>query len=238
MIFVYHQREFLLLVFQSFLCGVCLGAIYDVFRISRLISGISEPQGIGCRLLCEKEYPLIGKPGQRKLIGKRAADVILFFEDILFMLIAAVLLTVLLFFRNDGKFRLIVILLAAFGFLCYYVSFGRLVIRFSSLIVFALRIVTAYAVFALLFPIRMIVRVLKSALSAVLRCLYVTYARARIRSLSKKKTEETLAASLRGFILTADEGEKRNKREKAKTKNDHRKNGGIKNVGDKAEKKI
>ena len=229
MIFVYHQREFLLLVLQSFLCGVLLGGIYDMFRISRLLAGITPLSGKSGDALYEKEYPVIGRLSQRAVKAKKLYAVILFFEDILFMLIAAGILLVLLFFRNDGKFRLIVPVLSLFGFFCYYISIGRLVIYFSSYIVLFLRLITAYSIHFLLLPFKLAQKLLK-------KCAYILINRIRniyigkniIKKSQKYKTQLQNEARAGFFVLQNDAVSEVNKKDISK------KIGGRKNAKGKA----
>lgn len=81
MIFVYHQKEFLLLTVQSFLCGTILGAVYDVFRIARLILGMSPGAGVSFETLYKREYPLIGRISRGNEKRKKYESVILFFQE-------------------------------------------------------------------------------------------------------------------------------------------------------------
>lgn len=231
MIFVYHQKEFLLLTVQSFLCGTILGAVYDVFRIARLILGMSPGAGVSFETLYKREYPLIGRISRGNEKRKKYESVILFFQDILFMLIATALLLILFFFRNDGKFRLIVILVSVLGFVCYYISIGRLVIRFSELIVFALRLSVSYLLFALLFPIRCALKCAKNIARALYLFALRIYAKRRLACDSQKYRHEILQKAGHGFIPENDKNEKDAK----KLMIEKRRN---KYVKDKAEKKV
>lgn len=233
MMLVYQQKEFLLLVLQSFLCGVALGGVYDIFRISRLIMGLNPFSDAGVSALSERNYPLIGRirTAPRRILG--AGNILLFFEDILFMLIATAAILILLFFRNDGKFRLIVILLALLGFLCYYISIGRIVIRFSAFIVFLLKLIWAYAVFILLFPIKCALRLISRLWRAVLARIRLRYASARILRDGRAYLCELVTWAGAGFP-----DEFQNKQKRRSNAVYHKKSGGIKNAKNKAEKKV
>lgn len=156
---VYQQREFLLFVLHSFLCGTALGALYDCLRISRLMLGIAiYPSKLG-KTLGEKSFPLIGKVNAGKRsgkLGKLAKNTLLFLGDILFMVVAAVAVICVAFFRNDGKIRMIAIVFTVLGFACYRISLGRPVIACSSLIVFIIRLVRAYLWFFLTLPLKLV----------------------------------------------------------------------------------
>lgn len=163
MTFVYQQREFLLLVLQAFLCGVSLGVLYDASRLFRMAFGVSHFASKESKLV-KKDLPLIGRlKGTKRKEGKIAA-IILFVCDLIFMLIAACALLCVLFFRNDGRFRWVVLLFAGGGFVCYYVSIGYLVMRFCTVIICLLRILSAYIIFFVTYPIKYIAKSIRRAL--------------------------------------------------------------------------
>ncbi len=159
MTLVYQQREFLLLVLQAFLCGVSLGLLYDASRLLRMALGVSHFESKEPKLVM-KDFPLIGRlRGTKRKEGKIAATV-LFVCDLIFMLIAACALLCVLFFRNDGRFRWVVLLFAGGGFVCYYVSIGYLVMRFCAVIICMLRILSAYIIFFVTYPIKYIAKII------------------------------------------------------------------------------
>lgn len=231
MIFVYHQKEFLLLTVQAVLCGVLLGAIYDLFRILGCVLRLSPLKSKRAAVLSEREYPLIGKLCGDTKKEKRTENVILFFRDVLFMLIAAVLILVLLFFRNDGKFRLIVVLLAAVGGTCYYISIGRIISGALELIVVAIRIITAYLLYALKMPVRFAIAGVKKLLCASYRLVATVYLRRRFAADTKKYEHETLLCAQRGFLR---QGINDCRKADKKTRKRMRNNGGKENARKKA----
>lgn len=186
MILVYQQREFLLLILQTFLCGVALGVLYDGFRLIRMATGIScfasnEPK------FASAEFALIGRLKSTKRKEGRIAAIALFFCDLLFMLIAAFAILCVLFFRNDGRFRWVVLLFAGGGFFCYYVSIGYLVMRFGALIICAFRIVAAYTVFFITYPIKYLAKQINRAIR---RFTDTTICRARAIYIKKQAQKE------------------------------------------------
>lgn len=139
---------------RSFLFGCLLGAIYDVFRILRLLRGARDVP------LPQKPLPLIGKLTFRARKKKHplAGTVLLCAEDILFCLVGAALYAVFLYAENDGIFRPSSLLALVFGALSYRVSIGRGVMRASAVIVTALRVTGAHLFWFLSRPFVLLVR--------------------------------------------------------------------------------
>lgn len=197
---VYQQKEFLLFVLQSFLCGVFLGAVYDCFRISRILVGITVRCHGSAERLYGISYPMIGKLCARPTVSKRTADVLIFVSDVLFSLIVSASVLVVTFFRNDGKIRAECLAITAAGFAVYYFSIGMLTALFSSYIAFVIRIVLAYVRFAVMLPLRLLYGILKKAFL----CLYANIS-GRIRAYviskeSKKYTSYVVLMSRSAFL--------------------------------------
>ena len=181
MTFVYQQRASLLFVLQAFLCGVSLGGLYDASRLFRMAIGVSrfsskEPS------FAHRMFPLIGKLKRTKRKEGRIAATVLFVCDLAFMLIAACALLCVLFFRNDGRFRWVVLLFTGGGFLSYYVSIGYLVIRFGAVIICLLRIFSAYTVFFITYPIKYAWKLIHRAF-----CCLASETICRVRAIRIKK---------------------------------------------------
>lgn len=185
---VYQQREFLIFVLHSFLCGAFLGAVYDFFRISRILLGITISYPKSADRLYRISYPVIGKISVRSVASGRAAGVLLFFSDILFSLIAASSVLVVTFFRNDGKIRAECLFITAVGFLLYYVSIGRLTMLFSSYIAFLIRLLSAYVKFVIMLPLRIIYGIVKKMILCL--CGFIS-GRIRVYIISKESKKYT-----------------------------------------------
>lgn len=139
------------LLLASFLLGVGMGTLYDCIRIQRVLFGI-------CRYTKAANAPAFC-PTFLKVRKKRAGkgkEIIkasfLVLQDIVFCLAAGILVSILLFYRNDGVFRGFVLIGAALGFVTYYFTVGRLVISASEYIVFAIRTAFLYAVYYVSLP--------------------------------------------------------------------------------------
>jgi hypothetical protein len=143
-----------LYLYAAFL-GLILGAVYDCLRITRVFFG-NHYSRRAARRLQEIRLPLLPKA---KAHGEsRALGVIVFFEDLLFCLLAGVSLILLLYGFNNGKFRFFVVICACIGFLIYRGTLGRIVMLFSEVIAFFLETAFRYLVFFMLFPFRFLKR--------------------------------------------------------------------------------
>ncbi len=179
----------------SLLCGLALGALYDVFRIFRIMTGTEHQIGGYPRAdkksgntarHCEKirKYPdtlpvpvfmrrvygntvrVTGifnreKNGKKHCLRSVILQILLFFEDILFFLIAGCVIALLLYYTNDGQFRGMAVFGVVCGFVLYYFTVGRLVISVSRILVFVIKAVLAYMVLFAAFPSALLFKALK-----------------------------------------------------------------------------
>lgn len=197
---VYQQKEFLLFVLHSFLCGVLLGAVYDCFRLSRILLGITVRRHARAERLYKKSYPFIGEPSSRPAVSEGAASVLIFISDVLFSLIAIVSVLVVAFFRNDGRIRAECLLATAVGAAAYLISIGRLTMHLSPYVAFLLRLTLAYLRLAVMLPIRLVCRLIKNALMRVRAYAAVRIKAHVITKESKKYTSYVRRLSENAFL--------------------------------------
>ena len=137
------------LYLYAFLLGVLLGAVYDVLRITRVFFGVHYSYRMAERLR-NLRLPLL--PPRTKRRESRALGIVVFVEDLLFCLLAGVLLVLLFYEKNHGIFRFPVFLCSGGGFLLYRVTVGRLIMLFSQVIAFAIESAVRYLLFFLSYP--------------------------------------------------------------------------------------
>lgn len=193
------------LVLSFFLLGVFLGAVYDVFRVLRI--GRSERIAVTGRF-----YELI-RP-KKRLFGRgiltlgekareKAGNVLLFFEDILFFLIASVAMILCFFHTNDGEIRIICLLSAVLGFFVYHISVGRLVVFFARQIVYILKCAVYWMLYGLIVPMRLLFGVMKLAAGklydATVGRAICAICRRRRAAYSEKRKKELLQLAAMGF---------------------------------------
>lgn len=169
----------------SFLLGAGLGALYDVFRIFRVFSAtgsITECEGNGYDgVMLSLPPPISGvfgkkiKPlfvpasGSRSRASRVICGILLFFEDILFFTVCGCAISILIYYTNDGRFRLMAVVGVFIGFLIYYLTVGRVVLSAARLICFAVRAVLTYVILAFLTPFAYLLKALQSVASRTAR---------------------------------------------------------------------
>ena len=137
------------LYLYAFFLGVLLGAVYDVLRITRVFLGVHYSYRMADRLR-NLRLPLLPSCAKRR--ESRALGIVVFVEDLLFCLLAGVLLVLLFYEKNHGIFRFPVFLCAGGGFLLYRVTVGRGVMLFSQVIAFGIECAVRYLLFFLAYP--------------------------------------------------------------------------------------
>lgn len=183
---------------RAMIVGACLGVVYDLIRIGRLICGISYGQP-GAARLRDVKLPLISKfkekdrkPKWRKF-SKIALDILVFSGDLLFCIFAAFVLVVFIYHANDGMARWMIFFGVAAGFTAYYFSIGRAVMFFSQYIVFAIKSVFFYVVFFVTYPLKLL-------FSFVFRAIARLWRRIKAGTYTKSEIKKTINASKTGFI--------------------------------------
>ncbi len=154
------QTGLCILFVYALAVGAFLGAVYDVFRILRVA------------------FPYVNGNGVKKVYAALMLGII-FLEDMLYALIAAVTVNLFLFNVNDGQVRWFALLGAAMGFALWYVTVGRLIMRCARTIVAAVRRMLYFLYRILLLPVVRLLRFLSERLAWVLRKGYVRLSCAR-----------------------------------------------------------
>lgn len=173
--------ELFRLLMASLFVGAGLGLFYDALRISRVMLGLSryteaaeaplfQPHFLRPRPQCESNRFLC--------IVKKA---VLATQDFLFCLVTGIAVALLLFSHNNGEFRGFVPIGLFLGFLGYYFTVGRLVIRASEYVVFALKTLFLYAIYYITWPIIAVGR------------KTVTFVNGQIGKFRKKRLEKRIA---------------------------------------------
>jgi hypothetical protein len=166
----------------ALLLGGVLGAFYDVLRITRVFFGVHYSRRAAKRLQ-EIRLPFLSPhKGHRE---SPALGIIVFVEDLLFCILAGILLILLFYEANNGKIRFPVFLCAGAGFLLYRGTVGRLVMLFSEVIAFVIEAVVRYLLFFLLYPVRAVAGWSKRKVSSAV----ARSARAHQKSLRRRFTE-------------------------------------------------
>ena len=137
----------------SFWLGGFLGVLHDLFQAAATFSRTNEPPlWLGRRV--KLHLPLLRESKCRRRAHSKCLRQILL--DLLLCLIGALLLLMLFYQMNNGKFRLAVLLCTVAGFACYRVTLSRVACFVLTWSLFILQAIVRYAVFFLLFPVRML----------------------------------------------------------------------------------
>ena len=136
------------LYLYALLLGIGLGILYDLLRITRVFLGAHYSRR-AARRLQELHLPLLRPRLKRR--ESRALGIVVFLEDLLFCLFAAVAMILLFYEANRGKIRFPALICVGAGFLLYRSTLGRLVMLSSEVIVFALDTAFRYVCFSCFF---------------------------------------------------------------------------------------
>ena len=188
------------LLLASLVFGAIMGVLYDCIRIQRVLLGISRyTEAASAPIFCPKVWknPKRRTPSRVCVIAKCGC---LVFQDVAFCLTGSVLLSVLLFYQNNGEFRGFVLIGAAFGFLAYYFTVGKLVIRVSEYVVFAIKTALLYVVYYTMLPFIAAGRFLVTRVGHIAEELRRKKREKRILRHHAKVCEELLALSRNGFL--------------------------------------
>lgn len=140
------QRELGLLLLSAFLTGIALGIFYDLIRLIKMFFWVSYSAP---RRLPSSVY--------KKIIS----FTVTFLTDIIFWITAGVL-SILLLYCIDGVFRGMIYLGIAMGFLLYYVTVGRLILRLNEKLTAFMKKSFKKAVHIIFIPIHALCKVLIS----------------------------------------------------------------------------
>lgn len=153
------------LIIKAALLGVVLGVIYDVFRFLRISASSNVPSGAFFEKIRPKK-PILTQRKQKKTIkiGKKA---IVFIEDILFFIISAVAEILFFLGLNDGEIRIYCLIFTLIGFILYLLSIGRIVIYFSSVIIFFVKCLLYWLFYIIIIPVKHFLKFVKKCSSVI-----------------------------------------------------------------------
>ena len=194
------QSAIALLYLYALLSGFFLGAVYDCLRLTRVMLGSHYSRRVARRLRAIK-LPLLSQKSERS--ESRALGIVIFFEALIFCLFAGVLVILLFYQANNGKFRFPVVLCLCAGFLVYRGTLGRAVMLFSEVIAYAVESAVRYTVFFLFFPFRWAKRRIAQLAQRIYASLYGRSQRkARVRYTAQMHAQ--IAKNACGILMQKD----------------------------------
>ncbi len=204
MAFYISQFEQISGLLYALVVGILFGALYDLFRISRVMltgKGIGKAKTSFKRIedIIKGFVPPHSERTLRVLavlgkIKERTVDVVIFFEDILFFVVASIFFTVFLFYANFGQLRLYIYIGAVSGFFLYYCTVARVSGVISGFAVSLVRLILFFTYYKILKPIFSIIA--KAISVPVYECIV-----RRVIAESDREAAKLLDMSDKGFGL-------------------------------------
>lgn len=194
------MTELARMIALAFVFGAVMGAVYDVFRITRVLIGVSYG-GRSADHLYQIEYPLIGKLKKKDNGIKRGfTDIIIGIGDIIFCLLAGSAFSVFIYYTNDGIFRFHAFFASFLGFVVYYKTLGALIISFAEIIAIFLKIIIKILLYAIAFPFRIMYNIFIKLLRKVFGAPFAL-ARLKISAFfTDRKMKELMKNAESGFL--------------------------------------
>ena len=135
------QSVIITLILRALLCGAVLGVFYDVIRALKMLFGVGY---------------FLNSTIPSRLAKGILAHAITFVTDLVFWLTAGLLSIALIYEIGGGVFRGITYIGLTAGFLIYYFTLGRLVLKLSAILVKAIKKAVSKVVRLVLIPIKRI----------------------------------------------------------------------------------
>lgn len=187
------QRLLCLLFLASFGAGGCLGGVFDLLRMSRLLLMFPRIKGA-------ESQPT---PSRRAKWNRRCQLLLLFVEDMLFALLCGMVMILLLYFLNDGKIRWLAPVGMACGFFAYMVTIGKLIQKCLAWLTRVIRRllggISRFLWRALSFPIKAVCRLIKRVVLTPVKYAWIRYCalvkETRIKRQNQKNTDPPNTAS-------------------------------------------
>lgn len=183
----------------AFICGAAIGVFYDFLRITRVFLGyhyISE-KSIVLQSRFVKRFSVKNNQEVRKHFYFKA---ILFFEDIIFLTVSAVIFVLLLFYGNDGIFRSAAFIAFILGFVVYYFTLGKINVLLFDALVMLFRTLIYYILYYIFLPIKYAVKKI-IALSEKIFCILIkNIENIKIKRYNKKEIKDSVSSSEKGML--------------------------------------
>lgn len=151
-----------IIVLEFMIPGIFLGGVYDVFRLLRIARNDKTFKVIDAIRSHFFVKPIIF-PKRFKI----SESWIVFIEDISFFLIVAITEILATYYINNGEIRIYCLLISVIGFFSYQKTLGKLIIFFSTKILYLIRKTVYIIACVLLTPLFHISKQMKKIFSAI-----------------------------------------------------------------------
>lgn len=188
----------------SLLFGIAFGAVYDVFRVLRVLLGLNRC--VGAKRLYGVKMPISGYTYRIRTAG-RSSHIFIALSDVLFFTLWGMSFSVLTCHASSGHVRWYSFIPMLCGFAAYYFTCGRIVMSAAHYAAFAMWAVGGYAVFLILLPVRLTAKTVKVLCGTVKRKLIYPVREKASYAAAVRKTEKLILSSERFVKLDIFNGE-------------------------------
>jgi len=145
----------------SFATGIILGVIYDVVRIVKCLLGIKYSKSQS--ELWFKSLNL----NKRDSHSNIKEHVVIWITDIIFFIISGVVIAISVYYSNNGVARWYMLASVVIGFVIYYFTIGKIVIRISNVASQLIKTVVGGFLYLLTYPFYPLVAMIKNSIYKV-----------------------------------------------------------------------
>ena len=195
------------LLVSSFLFGAAVGALNDVFRLSRVLLGVRY-SARRWEKLYRTPLPFLKRslrsPSDTP-VARRLLPILIFAQDVLLFVFAGVGTAVLNYYFNHGRFRFYTVLAVLAGFLLYYLTVGKLVMLLSEPIAFFVRACVCLTVFLIFRPFVIFFEFLGKSIKKIGENIQKTIANRRKKVYNIGKRKEVMRQAKQGFLEIAND---------------------------------
>ena len=144
------------LALASVVCGVALGALYDMLRFSRMGIVYSVTPAFSLRQgRYGLHFPRYGdvtlsagsSPWQKTRMACR-----IFLDDVFFFVAATLLLLVVIYYANSGQFRIMSVCGAVLGYKGYGITVGKVCAKWAIPVLKVVKLIRHYLCLLILYP--------------------------------------------------------------------------------------
>ena len=187
MMYIYLEDQ-LVFILLSFVCGMFLSFVYDIFRILRSLRGNVYFKGsLSNNFFSELNFFDGYNAIRKKLLllneKSKASFLLFFFEDIIFSFITVICILALIYGANYGIPRAFSVVAVILGFLAFRFTFGNVALRLIEYFLYFFGLVLYF----LLFPVYFLLRKILKMIYKCYRLLYNRMRRRIIVRLSRKE---------------------------------------------------
>ena len=191
-----------LLLLYSFLFGGAVGTLNDIHRLTRIFFGVRYSKKTFERLYTCR-LPLVNRSVGELGTGRWQRvflPVVIFLQDVILWVFAAVGVVILQYYFNYGQFRIYTVACVLLGFLAYYFTVGKLIMLLSEGVVCLLRMATTMILFLITRPFVLFGRLIGNEIKKIWSKIRKALANRRKKVYNKRMKDRTMREAEWGFL--------------------------------------